>query len=88
MRSIAGDGAFVARPAPEDEQAVAVDAVAACLAGGRRAIVLVPEADAAAGDGVDAPDAFGDRAGALPRRRQAVPVPDAGSRSPPGDTTW
>jgi primosomal protein N' (replication factor Y) len=37
-------GAFVLRPAPEEEAAVALQAVARCLAGGRRAIVLVPEA--------------------------------------------
>jgi primosomal protein N' (replication factor Y) len=39
-----GAGAFVVRPAPEDEQLLAVEAVRACLAGGRRAIVIVPEA--------------------------------------------
>ncbi|MEO8292133.1 MAG: hypothetical protein ABI635_03255, partial [Actinomycetota bacterium] len=39
----AGAGAFVLRPAPEDEAMVALQAVTACLAGGRRAIVLVPE---------------------------------------------
>jgi primosomal protein N' (replication factor Y) len=39
-----GAGAFVLRPAPEEEAAVALQAVARCLAGGRRAIVLVPEA--------------------------------------------
>ena len=57
-----GDGAFVARPAPEHEQAVAVDAVAACLAGGRRAIVLVPEADPLPATASMLHDAFGDRA--------------------------
>jgi primosomal protein N' (replication factor Y) len=41
----AGTGAFVVRPAPRDEQAVAVEAVAAALAGGRTAVVLVPEAE-------------------------------------------
>ncbi len=39
--------AFSLRPAPEDEAAVCVDAVAACLAAGRRALVVVPEADPA-----------------------------------------
>ena len=39
-----GAGAFVVRPAPEDERAIAIDAVAACLASDRRAIVVVPEA--------------------------------------------
>ncbi len=37
-------GAFVLRPAPEEETAVAVEAVGATLEVGRRAIVLVPEA--------------------------------------------
>lgn len=40
-----GQGAFVLRPAPEDETAVAVECVTACLGGGRTAIVLVPEVD-------------------------------------------
>ena len=62
MRSITVDGAFVARPAPEDEQAVAVDAVAACLAGGRRAIVLVPEAVPLPATASMLHEAFGDRA--------------------------
>ena len=57
-----GRGAFVARPAPEDEQAVAVDAVAACLAGGRRAIVLVPEAVPLPATASMLHEAFGDRA--------------------------
>jgi primosomal protein N' (replication factor Y) len=57
-----GGGAFVARPAPEDEQAVAIDAVAACLAGGRRAIVLVPEAVPLPATASMLHDAFGDRA--------------------------
>jgi primosomal protein N' (replication factor Y) len=39
-----GTGAVVLRPAPEDEAEVALEAVAACLASGRGAIVLVPEA--------------------------------------------
>jgi primosomal protein N' (replication factor Y) len=38
-----GSGAFVVRPAAADEQAIAVDAVAATLAAGRTAVVLVPE---------------------------------------------
>jgi primosomal protein N' (replication factor Y) len=57
-----GHGAFVARPAPEDEQSLAVDAVAACLAGGRRAIVLVPEATPVPATATALVDAFGDRA--------------------------
>lgn len=57
-----GSGAFVARPAPEDEQALAIDAVAACLAGGRRAIVVVPEATPVPATASALIDAFGDRA--------------------------
>jgi primosomal protein N' (replication factor Y) len=57
-----GRGAFVTRPAPEDEQTVAVDAVAACLAGGRRAIVLVPEAVPLPATASMLHEAFGDRA--------------------------
>ena len=57
-----GEGAFVARPAPDDEQSLAVDAVAACLAGGRRAIVLVPEATPVPATATTLLDAFGDRA--------------------------
>jgi primosomal protein N' (replication factor Y) len=57
-----GEGAFVARPAPDDEQSLAVDAVAACLAGGRRAIVLVPEATPVPATASALLDAFGDRA--------------------------
>ena len=57
-----GDGAFVVRPAPDDEQAMAVDAVAACLAGGRRAIVVVPEAAPVPATATALLDAFGDRA--------------------------
>jgi primosomal protein N' (replication factor Y) (superfamily II helicase) len=40
-----GSDAFLLRPAPGDEQRLAVDAVAATLTGGRSAIVLVPELD-------------------------------------------
>lgn len=40
-----GQGTFVLRPAPLEEQAVAVESVLRCLASGRRAIVLVPEVD-------------------------------------------
>ncbi|MBA3363548.1 MAG: hypothetical protein ACR2L4_02605 [Actinomycetota bacterium] len=57
-----GHGAFVARPAPDDEQSLAVDAVAACLAGGRRAIVIVPEAIPVPATASALADAFADRA--------------------------
>lgn len=57
-----GGGAFVARPAPEDEQASAIEAVAACLAGGRRAIVVVPEAVPVPSTAAALLEAFGDRA--------------------------
>ncbi len=57
-----GQGAFVARPAPDDEQSLAVDAVTACLAAGRRAIVIVPEAMPVPATASAIADAFGDRA--------------------------
>lgn len=41
----AGRGAFVVRPAPTDEADLAVACVAATLASGRTAIVIVPDAD-------------------------------------------
>jgi primosomal protein N' (replication factor Y) (superfamily II helicase) len=40
-----GDGAFVFRPLPDDEAAACVEAVAACVEGGRGAVVVVPEAE-------------------------------------------
>jgi primosomal protein N' (replication factor Y) len=57
-----GAGAFVARPAPDDEQMLAVDAVAACLASGRRAIIVVPEAVPIPATASALVEAFGDRA--------------------------
>jgi primosomal protein N' (replication factor Y) (superfamily II helicase) len=57
-----GTGAMTLRPAPEDEQAVAVEAVAACVRGGRRAIVVVPEATPLPATAAAVRDAFGDRA--------------------------
>jgi primosomal protein N' (replication factor Y) (superfamily II helicase) len=58
-----GEGAFVLRPAPEDEAAAAVAAVNACLAGGRRAIVIVPEASPLPATAVAVREAFGEHAG-------------------------
>jgi primosomal protein N' (replication factor Y) len=40
-----GSGTFVLRPLPDDEAAACVEAVATCLAAGRDAVVLVPEAE-------------------------------------------
>jgi primosomal protein N' (replication factor Y) len=57
-----GTGAFVVRPAPEHEQTVAIEAVAACLAVGRRAIVVVPEAAPIPVTASALLEAFGDRA--------------------------
>jgi primosomal protein N' (replication factor Y) (superfamily II helicase) len=54
-------GAFVVRPAPEDEQLLAVEAVRACLAGGRRAIVIVPEASPEPATATALERTFGDR---------------------------
>ncbi len=55
-----GSGTFVVRPAPEHEQALAVEAVGACLLGGRTAIVLVPEAEPVPATARAVGEAFGD----------------------------
>ncbi|MEA2550559.1 MAG: hypothetical protein QOE25_328, partial [Actinomycetota bacterium] len=64
---------FLIRPAPEDEIAVLVDAVEACLSTGRRALILVPEADPVPASATALADAFGSRAavflGGSPRLR-------------------
>jgi primosomal protein N' (replication factor Y) len=63
LRTIAsGAGVFSVRPAPEDEQRCAVAAVEACLAAGRRAVVLVPEAAPVPATAAAIADAVGDRA--------------------------
>ncbi len=54
-------GAFVVRPAPEDEVAAAIEAVAACVAAGRQALVLVPEASPLPATARALREAFGDR---------------------------
>jgi primosomal protein N' (replication factor Y) len=41
----AGVGAFVLRPLPDEEASTCVEAVAACVAAGRDAVVVVPEAE-------------------------------------------
>ncbi len=60
-----GSGAFVLRPAPEDEVAAAVEIVRGCLAGGRRAIVLVPEAAPVPATAAAIVESFGERVGLL-----------------------
>jgi primosomal protein N' (replication factor Y) len=57
-----GRGAFVVRPAPRDEADVAVTCVAATLAAGRTAIVIVPDADPVPATARAVVDAFGDDA--------------------------
>jgi primosomal protein N' (replication factor Y) len=52
---------FLLRPAPEDEADLCVEAVAACLAAGLRAVVLVPEASPVPATAVALREAFGDR---------------------------
>jgi primosomal protein N' (replication factor Y) len=52
---------WIVRPAPEDEDQVAVDAIAACLGAGRRAVVIVPEAMPVPGVARAVADAFGER---------------------------
>ena len=58
----AGGGArWILRPAPEDEVALAVELVSAALRAGRRALVVVPEADPIPATAAALRDAFGDR---------------------------
>ncbi|HEY3263576.1 MAG TPA: hypothetical protein VGK12_00315 [Actinomycetota bacterium] len=57
-----GSGAFIVRPAPADEQAIAVEAVAETLAGRRSAIVLVPEVEPLPATAAAVLEAFGDAA--------------------------
>jgi primosomal protein N' (replication factor Y) len=57
------DGAWIVRPAPEEEANVAVELVAATIREGRRAIVLVPEAEPVPFTATALRSAFGDRAG-------------------------
>lgn len=62
LRGVAGaGGAFVLRPAPEDEVAAAVELVRKTLEAGRRALVLVPEATPIPATAAAVREAFGDR---------------------------
>lgn len=54
-------GAFVLQPAPDEEVDVAVEAVEAALAGGRSAIVLVPEARPLPATAAAIAERFGER---------------------------
>jgi primosomal protein N' (replication factor Y) len=53
---------FVLRPAPDQESASAIEAVAGCLASGRRALAIVPEAEPLPATAAALREAFGDRA--------------------------
>jgi primosomal protein N' (replication factor Y) (superfamily II helicase) len=67
------EGLFVARPLPGEEGATCLEAVAACLDGGREAIVVVPEAEPVPATARVVLEAFGDVAvafvGGEPRER-------------------
>jgi primosomal protein N' (replication factor Y) len=56
-----GTGSFLLRPAPEDEQRLAVEAVGAALGGGRSAIVLVPELEPLPATASAILDTYGER---------------------------
>ncbi len=58
-------GAWALRPVPEHEAAATVEAVAACVASGRRALVVVPEAAPVPATALAVAAAFGDRAALL-----------------------
>jgi primosomal protein N' (replication factor Y) len=53
---------WILRPAPDQEVAAAAELVAACLAGGRRALVIVPEASPVPATARTMREAFGPRA--------------------------
>ena len=57
-----GSGAFVVRPLPNQEAGVCLEAVAACVRGGRDAIVIVPEAEPLPETARLVAEAFGDAA--------------------------
>lgn len=57
---LGGSGAFVVRPLPDEEATACVEAVAACLEGGRDAVVLVPEAEPLPFTARAVEEAFGD----------------------------
>ena len=56
----AGGGTFVVRPGPADEASVAVACVNAAIAGGRTAVVIVPDAEPIPATAAAIADAFGD----------------------------
>ena len=66
-------GEFLIRPAPEDEGAMILEAVVRCVASGRRALVIVPEADPIPATAARLAEAFGPRVamflGGSPRLR-------------------
>jgi primosomal protein N' (replication factor Y) len=57
-----GEGGFVVRPLPLHEGAACLEAVAACVEGGRDAVVLVPEAEPLPATARLVAEAFGDAA--------------------------
>jgi primosomal protein N' (replication factor Y) len=56
-----GGPGWILRPAPDQEAAAAVELVGACLAQGRRALVIVPEATPVPATAIALRDAFGSR---------------------------
>jgi primosomal protein N' (replication factor Y) (superfamily II helicase) len=58
-------GVWIARPAPEHEAAATIEAVDACLRRGRRALVLVPEAEPVPHTARALVDAFGDQVASI-----------------------
>ncbi|MEO8423252.1 MAG: hypothetical protein ABI595_04980 [Actinomycetota bacterium] len=60
-----GSGAFILRPAPEEEVSAVVEMVRGCLDGGRRAIVLVAEATPVPATAAAIAEVFGERVGLL-----------------------
>jgi primosomal protein N' (replication factor Y) len=61
IASGSGGGGFVLRPAPEDEVAAVIVAVGACLSSGRKALVVVPEAEPVPATASALREEFGER---------------------------
>lgn len=81
-----GTGAFLVRPGPADEQALAVEAVGECRMSGRSAIVVVPEAEPVPATAARVVETFGDEVavflGGERRRRYRMWLDIAAGRYP------
>ena len=84
----AASAAYVVRPAPDGEVAVAVEAVGACLASGRKAVVIVPEATPVPATARGARGGLRRAGGAVPGWVQTRAVPNLARDRARAATTW